>query len=74
MVNTYPAKLGVRGEYLRGAVREIKTVYDVMRASPRRMSAEQLHARRDGMTRFLTLYKHWGGHMVYKHHAAWHLA
>ena len=28
---------------------------------------------RSQMTRFLAFWKAWGGHMVYKHHAAWHI-
>ena len=38
------------------------------------MSAQGLRQLQGDMSRFLASWKAFGGHMVFKHHMAWHLA
>lgn len=69
------AKLGGRHGMLRMATSALAAVYQVMRSEEtRHMSAAGLSELQRQMSRFLHYWKAWGGHMVYKHHAAWHIA
>eukprot|EP00969_Alexandrium_andersonii_P089788 3964820-Alexandrium_andersonii.AAC.1 len=45
-----------------------------MQEEPRVMSASGLRNLRQAIARFLTYWKGLGGHLVLKHHCAWHLA
>ena len=71
-----PGFLGRRPKsmYLTQACSEMLQFYKVMEEEPRNMSAQGLLLLRRHMTRFLTFWKSFGGHLVFKHHMAWHLA
>eukprot|EP00969_Alexandrium_andersonii_P168620 7451884-Alexandrium_andersonii.AAC.1 len=45
-----------------------------MQEEPRAMSPEGLEALQTCTLRFLSLWKSFGGHLVFKHHCMWHLA
>ena len=45
-----------------------------MQAAGRQVSYMVVHALQTSMSRFLTCWKVNGGHCVFKHHCAWHLA
>ena len=65
--------LGASGNCLVEATKALCAFYDTMWAEPRQMSAGGLDKLQKQMTRFLLFWKNWGGHMVYKHHCAWHM-
>ena len=63
-----PTCLGPRGAFSKAAGDELNAVYIVMEEEPRNMSENGLESLRSHMTRFLTFWKSFGGHLVYKHH------
>ena len=68
-----PTLLGEKSAYLAAAIKELDIFYTTMSNETRQMSQTGLARLRQSMTRFLTYWKGFGGHLVYKHHCAWHL-
>ena len=60
--------------HLRTCCRELDSFYAVMKAEPRHMSQMGLRQLQRHIGSFLVHWKAYGGHLVFKHHAAWHLA
>ena len=60
-------------KFLAAACTEMDSLYKVMQAEPRQMTSAGLRQLRQHMTRFLTYWKAFGGHLVPKHHFAWHI-
>ena len=54
--------------------RSLVAFYSVMKDSARNMQQAELRKLQSHIARFLINWKAYGGHLVYKHHAAWHLA
>ena len=69
-----PGKMGAGAVHLTICVREMNLFYRTMHDSPRQMSPDALRVLESSMSRFLTHWTAWGGHVVFKHHMAWHLA
>ena len=65
--------LGGNSAHLKQSAIELCKVYDIMYEEPRTMSAEGLSNLRKHMIRHLTFWKAYGGHIVHKHHMAFHL-
>ena len=68
------ACLGDRAANLTFACQALHSFYQIMNSEPRQMSALGLRQLQASMSRFLLHWKAFGGHMVFKHHMAWHLA
>ena len=74
LVDEHRAVLGGRHGMLCLATHALAAVYRTMREEQtRELSAGGLQQLQRNMSRFLHYWKGWGGHMVYKHHAAWHM-
>jgi len=69
-----PQCLGDRGMHLQICCTQLALFYKTMESEPRHMSSAGLRTLQSSMTRFLAHWKLFGGHLVYKHHCAWHLA
>ena len=65
--------LGDNKFQLKVCAQSLHRFYQVMKLEPREMTPGGLHELRQSMVRFLVNWRALGGHMVYKHHAAWHL-
>ena len=68
-----PGCLSGLGAHLQICCFELARFYRIMQAEPRRMSPGGLHDLQSSMSRFLTHWKLFGGHVVFKHHCAWHM-
>ena len=66
--------LGERGNFLEAACIELDAWYNIMKSCDRHLSRANLSDLRRHATRFLTYWKHFGGHMIPKHHFFWHLS
>ena len=69
-----PNCLGERGVYLKMACKHLNSFYETMQAEPRHMTSKGIYELQSSMSRFLASWKAYGGHCVFKHHCAWHLA
>ena len=69
-----PTKLGANAAYLTRACNELNNFYNCMNSNGRDMSPGALRILETSMARFLASWRAWGGHMVPKHHMAWHMA
>ena len=67
------ASLGERSLHLRACCVELDKFYTTMKEEPRRMTSAGFRALPSSMSKFLAHWKAYGGHLVYKHHMAWHL-
>lgn len=65
--------LGKNKGLIKLCAESLRDVYETMDQEPRVMSQEGLNKLRSRMFRFLQFWKASGGHLVYKHHCAWHL-
>eukprot|EP00969_Alexandrium_andersonii_P357058 15447931-Alexandrium_andersonii.AAC.1 len=74
LVSEHPRRLGRGAALLKAAAEQLHLVYKTMQAEPRQMTPAGLKVLQEAMLRFLQYWKRWGGHLVYKHHAALHLA
>ena len=68
------ASLGDRAANLKCACEALHSFYQTMNSEPRQMSDLGLRKLQGAMSRFLAHWKAFGGHLVFKHHMAWHLA
>ena len=68
-----PGFLGDQGGHLAICCTELTRFYAIMKAEPRAMSNAGLRDLQSSMSRFLTHWKLFGGHFVFKHHCAWHM-
>ena len=68
------AELGIRALHLRVCCTEINSFYDILNTEPRRMTPDGLHRLETCVCRFLTHWRAFAGHCVYKHHMFFHLA
>ena len=66
--------LGEGGMHLKLCCTLLDRFYQIMREQPRRMPEASLAELQSCMSRYLVNWVALGGHCVYKHHAAWHLA
>ena len=65
---------GVKAKVLAKAGEALFDVYEVMEQEPRRMTLQARNRLIASMVNHVTLYRSAGGHMVYKHHGAIHMA
>ena len=65
--------LGPQAAYLQGACQELHRFYKTMDLEPRIMSKSGLDIIRQSAIRFLSYWKHYGGHLVFKHHCLFHI-
>ena len=65
---------GPQDELLRQSCLALNEMYRIMREEDRRMTLGGFRTLRDAMCEFLVTWKLSGGHVVPKHHFAWHLA
>eukprot|EP00959_Pyramimonas_sp_CCMP1952_P317149 6637676-Pyramimonas_sp.AAC.1 len=72
LCSEFPQRLGPREHYLTAAVKDMNVIYNTMAPEPRRMSRKGLGILQQRMCHFLWAWRSYGGHMVYKHHAAYH--
>ena len=68
-----PGLVGENEDLLVNAVQNLVDFYAIMANAPRRLSPPDLHRLRTSMLQHLFFWKLWGGHMVPKHHFAYHL-
>jgi len=74
LVSQYPTKLGAGSFSLVMCCQQLNLFYTTMQDYGRQMGEEGYRTLESSMSRFLTHWKAWGGHCVFKHHMAWHLA
>ena len=73
MVAKYTDKLGHPGPYLLAAGRALGEFYNIIKVEPRQMPASAQVQLMQAMVNHVVAYKAAGGHLVHKHHLAFHL-